>query len=348
MPLVYDDIYEITRDSYNLIVWLQERGAIGDFSRDCVRCFEGRLTLKKDSSYGRDGFIWRCTKKECGYKVSVRAGSWFENSHLTLKEIVKLTYYWVHKTRQETVRRELRINCEETVVDWFNFCREVCSEVIENENVKIGGPGKTVEIDESKFGKRKYHKGRRKEGVWVFGGIERESKNCFLTSVPDRSAETLIAKIKEHVLPGTNIISDCWKAYSRLAEEGYVHQTVNHSKEFVNKETGAHTNTIESTWRAVKTSLPKHGTVKSLYDTYFVEYIFRKRYLSDAEDKFLAFLESIKKVYSPQDSKRLDPIPRPIKRKEPIPEEQLKTAKRPALLPLPPSFLNLSSDDDFQ
>ena len=123
---------------------------------------------------------------------------------------------------------------------------------------------------------------------------------------------------------------------------------MNHSKEFVNKETGAHTNTIESTWRAVKTSLPEHGTVKSLDDTYFVEYIFRKRYLNDAEDKFLAFLENIKKVYSQQDSKRLDPIPRPIKQKEPIPEEQVKSAKRPALLPLPPSFLNLSSDDDFQ
>ena len=108
MPLVYDDIYEITRDSYNLIVWLQERGVIGDFSRDCVRCFEGRLTLKKDSSYGRDGFIWRCTKKECGYKVSVRAGSWFENSHLTLKKFVKLTYYWVHKPG----RKQLDVSSE--------------------------------------------------------------------------------------------------------------------------------------------------------------------------------------------------------------------------------------------
>ena len=80
----------------------------------------------------------------------------------------------MHKTRQETVRGELRINCEETVVDWFNFCREVCSEVIENENVKISGPGKTVEIDESKFGKRKYHKaGERK----VFGGsVSRENQ----------------------------------------------------------------------------------------------------------------------------------------------------------------------------
>ena len=117
----------------------------------------------------------------------------------------------------------------------------------------------------------------------------------FLTTVEDRSADTLISIIKGNVLPGTTIISDCWKSYSRLSEEGYIHQTDNHSKEFVNKETGAHTNTIESTWRAVKTSLPKHGAVKSLYDTYFVEYIFRKRYLNDAEDKFLAFLDNVKK-----------------------------------------------------
>ena len=172
--------------------------------------------------------------------------------------------------------------CEETLVDWYNLCREVCSEIIEKDNDKVGGPGKIVEIDESKFGKRKYHKGRRKDGVWVFGGIERDSKNCFLASVEDRSADTLISIIKKHVLPGTNIISDCWKAYSRLEEEGYHHQTVNHSKEFVNKDTRAHTNTVESTWRAVKTSLPKHGTVKTLHNTYFVEYIFHKKYLNSA------------------------------------------------------------------
>ena len=158
---------------------LQEKGLIGGFSIYCVRCFEGRLTLKNDSSYGRDDFIWRCTKKECGYKVSVRAGSWFENSHLTLKEFVKLTYYWVHKTRQETARRWVRINCEETVVDWYNFCREVCSEVIENENVKISGLGNVVELEESKFGKRKYHKARRKEGGWVLAKSRENQRIVF-------------------------------------------------------------------------------------------------------------------------------------------------------------------------
>ena len=46
---------------------------------------------------------------------------------------------------------------------------------------------------------------------------------------------------------------------------------VNHSIEFKNKETGACTNLIESTWNAVKKSFPKTDTQKQLYDSYLVE-----------------------------------------------------------------------------
>jgi hypothetical protein len=38
---------------------------------------------------------------------------------------------------------------------------------------KIGGNGMIVEIDESKFGKRKYSRGHRVEGVWILGMIEK-------------------------------------------------------------------------------------------------------------------------------------------------------------------------------
>ena len=44
--------------------------------------------------------------------------------------------------------------------------------------------------------------------------------------------------------PASIIISDCWKGYINLRKYGYTHETVNHSKEFVNEE-GAHTNKIE-------------------------------------------------------------------------------------------------------
>uniref|UniRef100_A0A1X7T990 ISXO2-like transposase domain-containing protein n=1 Tax=Amphimedon queenslandica TaxID=400682 RepID=A0A1X7T990_AMPQE len=55
-------------------------------------------------------------------------------------------------------------------------------------------------------------------------------------------------------------MSDCWKAYSKLEQLGYKDGTVNHSVEFVNSETGDHTQTIESTCRSVKASLPLYGT----------------------------------------------------------------------------------------
>ena len=168
-------------------------------------------------------------------------------------------------------------------------------EIIKSE--QIGGVGKEIEIDESKFGKRKYHRGKRVEGVWVFGGIEQESKKCFFEIVEDRSAATFIPIIKKYVKPSSIILSDCWKAYSSLKEEGYIYLTVNHSVTFKNKEKGAFTNLIESTWNAVKKSFPKYGARKQFYDSYLVEYIIRKKNLNDAEDKFLEFLNLIKKVY---------------------------------------------------
>ena len=128
-----------------------------------------------------------------------------------------------------------------------------------------------------------------------FGFLERESRRCFMVTVNDRSADALIPLIKKYILPGTKVISDCWKAYCSL-EEG-VYGTVNHSIEFVNSETGDHTQTIESTWRAVKRSLPRSETVKSLYESYFAEFIFRRKYLEDSEDKFFALLEQIAMIH---------------------------------------------------
>uniref|UniRef100_A0A915CXL8 Transposase n=1 Tax=Ditylenchus dipsaci TaxID=166011 RepID=A0A915CXL8_9BILA len=37
-----------------------------------------------------------------------------------------------------------------------------------------------VEIDESKFDRRKYNRGHRVEGSWVFGGISRSTGECLL------------------------------------------------------------------------------------------------------------------------------------------------------------------------
>lgn len=133
-------------------------------------------------------------------------------------------------------------------MDYFFFRGEV-----------LGGPNKVVEIDESKFGKRKYHRGHHVEGQWVFGGYERGTGRVFMVAVEDCKAETLVPLIERCIAPGTTIISDCWKSYDLLDQQGFEHLKVNHSVTFKDPETGAHTNSIESSWRHAKMAQPAYG-----------------------------------------------------------------------------------------
>ena len=300
MPLKLRDLFKIVDTVENVIIWLFNLGLILDLSgRKCDFCKIGNFGLRKDQTFSKDNSYWKCSNKKCGKKVSLRSNSWFSNSNLSLENIILITYFWVYRSSEDFVIHELGIS-NKTIVDWYNFCREVCETILESDRKQIGGVGHIVEIDESKLGKRKYHRGKRVDGVWVFGGIDRETKDCFFKCVENRTAETLVKIIKDNIKPGTTIISDCWKAYSSLKDEGFQHLTVNHSIEFKNEETGACTNMIESTWRALKNFLPPSSTTKTLYDSYFSQYCVRKKYLTGATDPFLEFLSLIKKVYSPK------------------------------------------------
>ena len=284
----YEELIDLCKDKQSVFDYLLQKKLIADLHGEICKkeSCDGRIRLRREKKI--DGFTYRCSKKNCGFRQSIRHNSYFTDSKLPLGTILKFCYFWVNRIESNFIKYELQIGSDNTVVDWKNFCREVCVEYLFRSSEKIGGPGKIVEIDESKFGKRKYNRGRRVDGVWVFGGIERESGRMFLEAVPDRTSATLIPIIKKYVLPETTIYSDCWKSYDCLVREGYLHGTVNHSIEFVS-EAGVCTNKIESTWRAVKSSLPRTGTTKDLYDSYFAEYIVRKRFFTDRSTQFEFF-----------------------------------------------------------
>ncbi|XP_053213686.1 uncharacterized protein LOC128397045 [Panonychus citri] len=128
--------------------------------------------------------------------------------------------------------------------------RMVCYSVMNKDRKQIGGPGKIVEIDETMVYKRKYNVGRlssdQSEQVWVFGGIERESKTGFAEIVESRDQLTLFNVIDKYIRPGTTVYSDGWKCYQNLNKYDYNHDWVNHSKNFVNpKNPNVHTQNIE-------------------------------------------------------------------------------------------------------
>jgi len=98
-------------------------------------------------------------------------------------------------------------------------------------------------------------------------------------------------------VPGTLIRSDCWKAYDRLNEYGYLHETVNHSENFIDPESRAHTQTIEFSWRPIKRRLSRGGVKREEMAMHLCEYLFKKKMSSSGHSIFEEFIKHAKKVY---------------------------------------------------
>lgn len=99
------------------------------------------------------------------------------------------------------------------------------------------------------------------ERQWVFGMLEvdRKSRRPILRLVRDRRRKTLIGHIICHVRPRTSILSDEWRAYKgQLAQYVYDHYSVCHKNNFVDRETGAHTQHIERAWQSYKLEVCRH------------------------------------------------------------------------------------------
>ena len=127
----------------------------------CNKC-KGKMVYRLNKAK-TDGIVWACNNKigtgiyarTCNSTRSVRTNSWFFKSKLSISEVLLYTYIWWSKIPQIHAKKEFGFSSR-TVVDWANFCREVAIDAVFKHSEKIGGPGSVVEIDESKFGKRKF------------------------------------------------------------------------------------------------------------------------------------------------------------------------------------------------
>ena len=198
---------------------------------------------------------------------------------------------------QDTVRHELDIGGEHTVVDWLQFCRDICVAYFLNNPVQIGGAGHIVEIDESLFARRKYNRGRNIPQQWVFGGYDIQTKNVFLVPVQRRDAATLLPIIQQWVLPNTEIWSDMWAAYNNLAQIGFGHGTVNHTYNFVDPITGVTTNRVEAMWQRAKAKFKSMmgPTNRAMVPDYLAEFMWAQRF--GGEHAYFTFWSQVAVTY---------------------------------------------------
>ena len=281
----HHELLTLIQSCHTVFTFLVNRGLLA--ARRRCSC-GNEMVLRNDNS--DDGYHWECPINHCRKRRSIRAGSFFEDSKISLHHWLYIIFLWSIDETNRKVSLLTGLSLR-TVVTVLQRLRDICSLKILHGNIKLGGRGKTVEIDESMFGhKRKYNRGRIGRGTWVFGMFERGTGRALTFRVPDRTRETLVTGlVQQFVEPGTLIISDKFSPYFNLNSIGYVHLMVNYSENFVDPHTGAHSNTIEGVWSQIKRKLKAmNGTLRSRIPGYLDEFNWRKCSPGDAFDNLLA------------------------------------------------------------
>jgi hypothetical protein len=123
----------------------------------------------------------------CNRYKSIRHGSCFQQSRLAFQEVMFLIYDILRCEPVSRIQREH--NFSRTIIsDWRQFCRETMVAYVQASSQKIGGPNKIVEIDESKFSRRKYNRGTplRGNGYSAALSVRPVERSSFLFRIDPR------------------------------------------------------------------------------------------------------------------------------------------------------------------
>jgi transposase-like protein len=250
--------------------------------------------------------VWACKTRHPKWQFSVKVGTIFESSPISLDKW--LTTMWMLANAKNGVSsyeiaRSIGVSQKSA---WFMLSR-IRAAMEDGTFNKMDG---IVEADETYIGglARNMHKDRKARtlqgGVGmtgkaaVFGALERHGPDGHsrvrARQISDNRRPTLEGVVRDHVVPGAELMTDGAGGYRFLGAE-YVHNVVEHdANEYVRGT--VHTNGIENFWSLLKRSI--RGTYVSVEPFHLFRYLdeqafrFNSRKLSDSE-RFLALMRSI-------------------------------------------------------
>lgn len=218
--------------------------------RLCPACGSHMAVKACSQTQYSDGFCWKCP---CGSKISVRQNSILEKRQTSFRSFIGILNCYATRVSAAIAAEQLQLD-QRTIKDFYTTIREKMASELSGAAGMIGGVNCIIQLDEAKFGRRKFNRGRLVEGNWVLGGVDQQTGEAFFHICPNnrRDEATLLPIIQRYCRPGSILVTDGWGAYANLSQHGFTHFTVNHSSNFVHPVTGAHTNAIEGLWTHLK------------------------------------------------------------------------------------------------
>ena len=232
----------------------------------CPRC-DG-----KDVRFLEKRRIWECKAKHPRKQFSVKVGTIFEDSALSLDKW--LAAIWMIANAKNgissyEIHRALGITQKSA---WFVLHR-IRLAMQTGTFAKLSGE---VEVDETYIGgkARNMHPGKRKAkgrgtvGKAVVMGLLERHGEVRTEVVPDIVRGTLHEKVKSHIEGGSTIYTDELASYNGLEAE-YAHLVINHAEAYV--KGNVHTNGMENFWSLLKRGIK--GTYVSVEPFHLFRYL---------------------------------------------------------------------------
>ena len=132
--------------------------------------------------------------------------------------------------------------------------------IVEVDETYLGGQWKNKRLS-SKKQQKQSKKGRGTTKQPAFGILCRNG-TVWAELVSGVEASDLQPRIEKQVKKGSTVCSDTWRGYTGIAQKGYVHRLVNHSKNEYSDMKGNHINGLEGFWGYMKRRLSARGGIR--------------------------------------------------------------------------------------
>jgi transposase-like protein len=237
----------------------------------------GQLSGVKDKTGRVRPGLWKCYSKGCRKQFTAKVGTVFECAHIPLHKMLQAVHLMCSSKKgisAHQLHRTLEVDYKSA---WF-LAHRIREAMRDGKIGPMGGPGSTIEADETYIGKMKGQEPGRggQHRNMVVTLVERGgSARSFHTD--GHSAASIVPIVRDNIRRETRLMTDRALHYKQVGKEFSEHGRVAHQRGEYFRGPDTHTNTVEGYYSIFKRGMKgiyQHCAEKHLH-RYLAEFDFR-------------------------------------------------------------------------